>query len=222
MKRKKSLCGESILQDSFDYRDNTEFNAAGWTGSNGVKPADPTYVSTDDGANQLVSLNNRFMTRDLGTTLTENFSVTIDVQHSSPDGRQQWVLVSSAPDEAGFVSGYAFSWYSNPSTVYITRYEGRLADYSPSDRKGSFGADLTGPAAGSLNSLEIAPAQLSQLETFTFSWDHSGALTLSAKGHGELAATRNTDYSSFSAITISGNTSGFFDNLEVTASLPQN
>ncbi|MGE9289949.1 MAG: hypothetical protein ACQKBT_03100, partial [Puniceicoccales bacterium] len=60
-----------------------------------------------------------------------------------------------------------------------------------------------------------------EFETLTFSWDDSGALNISSDSLGSLLNTNDTTYSSFSRIYISGNANGYFDNLEVSSTIPE-
>ncbi|WP_269523055.1 hypothetical protein [Coraliomargarita parva] len=204
-----------ILKDSFDYTSNSDFKSSDWTGGTADNKAFPYYATTDNGRNNVVILNNRFIYRDFGKTLTDSFSVNIDIQHNTSAPRQQWVLVCSEPDMNGKVEGYSFTWSSSDDRVFISRYSGDFSDYVASDRRGPGGKDLASALTG-LNSLEANPMRVDQFETLTFAWDKSGALTLSAKSAGELLHTSDTSYSSFSRIYISGNANGYFDNLSVS------
>ncbi|MGE9289700.1 MAG: hypothetical protein ACQKBT_01840, partial [Puniceicoccales bacterium] len=116
-----------VLEDSFDYTNNSELAAGGWTyGGTTGGAASPSYQTTDGGTNNIIVLNNRYISKDFDTTLTEDFSVSIDIQHNTA-GRQQWVLISSAPDVDGNIYGYSFAWASNATeSVYVSKYVGKI------------------------------------------------------------------------------------------------
>jgi hypothetical protein len=213
---------QTVLADGFDY---TEWNTgsapmtAVWSANTGrtasIVTNNPTLSSS------YISLNNGVIGANLSREITTDWTVSIDVLNTAYS-RGQWVGVFNA---AG-TQGYGFYWstgladqFDSQGLVYLTKYD--VAGPSALTINVTTGiTKLTPPVPAGHNAGNTTTAAISPpFAHFQMSWTaETHTLTLSVDGVPKATYTdTSSPYTTFSRVFLSGNTSGLFDNLSVTA-----
>lgn len=206
-----------IFSETFDY--------SGW--SEGETPMNAVWTGVGAGARTIVAgvpdtpfptsylaLGNSAVTTGLGQTITGDFSLSISILHSTTQ-RFQWVSITSDTGE-----GYGFGWSSDNSptgsgSVKLRRYDVLPTAYN------SNGTAITANASSGHAGVTLADSTTPA--TFTLSWA-SATNTLTLEQEGSIVSTLSDPaltYNTFSRVTLSGNTSGYFDDLSVSAAIPE-
>lgn len=218
----------TVLQDGFSYTGwnsgATPMNTSGWQLYTTNPSSNPSFLSTDGGTNTALSLNNRGVRYDFSSvgTITQDFTVNFKLQTDAAS-RNQYFLITSAPDVNGVVTGYGVNLSS--AANYGTTGAMAINSVNIADSAITNGSSGTKIAGYSLTndtlSIGSAPTTLSSFLDVTFTWNNTGLMTLSVNG-SQLMSVTNTSYASFSRVYLFGNTNGYFDDLSVnTSAVPE-
>lgn len=221
---------------------NEDFNYANWDAMHAASPnwsrivyspsASPSFYSLGE-SNYAIGLSNRGIQQNFGKaiTLTENFDLTARVAMNNYQ-RSFYILITSAPDTEGKISGYGILW--NTSLITNNNAQGAVSLQKISSvSESSLGVQTTGgtnfgssvvsgfailnndPAGASSGALN--PSSSNQFSTIRLTWSSDGALNLYLGSNSVAAISiQDTSFSSFSNIYISGNSSAFLDQLTLT------
>ncbi|AHF90222.1 anchor protein [Opitutaceae bacterium TAV5] len=200
-------------------------SASGWTRMAYNTTGAPSLIALDGGTGSAAKFNNVGIAKDFSSTLTlaKDFELTASITASAYQ-RSVYILVTSAPDAEGKISGYGLvlntaleNNYGGQGCVSIRKLDGVIAaDLKANDPLGS---NLTTPVASGITlSIGADPTSASQFGSIRLTWNAvDGSLDLYLGGSSVAAASiRDTSFSSFSNIYISGNSAGYFDSLTLT------
>ncbi|MDR1284045.1 MAG: PEP-CTERM sorting domain-containing protein [Opitutaceae bacterium] len=198
---------------------------SGWTRMAYNPSGAPSRFNLDDGAGSAAAFNNVGITKNFSSTLTltRDFDLTASITASNYQ-RSVYILVTSAPDADGKISGYGLvlntalqTNYNGQGAVSIRKLDGvAAADLQPNNPRGADISSLV--ASGITLSIGAAPTSASQFGTVRLTWNAAdGALNLYLGGNSVASASvKDTSFASFSNIYISGNGTGYFDSVTLT------
>lgn len=228
-----------VMEDNFDYADNEALRAvwllAGTSPGNNASPTlETTFTSDASGqsaglSSQAMKLRNGLIYRELGQTVTDDFSLNFKMLQSNYPRGQYLGLIN----EDG-TQGYAISWISAQvdsrqgqgyAELIKIDYPGGWNDFTQTGSAMDGNTGSTGhPATGYevLSAPDHNPSNATYGTTFTglvdfeLTWEKdTGALTLYIDGDERLS-TIDTDFDSFSRVYLRGNSSVFVDDVLVT------
>ncbi|MGE9269421.1 MAG: hypothetical protein ACQKBU_01345 [Verrucomicrobiales bacterium] len=230
--------GTTIFEDQMDYANTTELRTS-WSNLSSAPNLwstmsfDPTPLNTltpTPASGNFMSLGNGVAYRDLGQTVTQDWTLSAKVLFSSYQRGLRVVLLDAAGEK-----GYGFAWasqapdqYSGNGSIKITKFDDSgytdwssfngFTDYGTTGSDHAVtGYDVLATSGGSQDDATYNTSSWDDMATVTLSWESSsGLLTLSVDGE-EMATHTDTEFSSFSSIYLKGNTYAYFDDISVTA-----
>ncbi|WPJ97255.1 hypothetical protein SH580_05980 [Coraliomargarita algicola] len=234
----------TVFEDDMQYANTTELQAV-WSSfassplSGSLMdfgPAPLDGLNPNPTGNRYMKLANGVAYTDLGQTITQDWTLSVNVLHSDYQ-RGMRMLLLDADGEAG----YGFGWnsglvnqYGGNGSVSITKFQDTTySDWSTFNGSadlaiGNSGHAITGYDVTATDETSSSNDDLATYDTenwtgfasISLSWKAStGLLTLSVDGE-EIVTHTDTDFSSFSTIYIKGNSSNYIDNILVTVPEP--
>lgn len=229
-----------VFSDGMDYANDAALRTV-WTNlyaNNFIKTAvlyGPTPLAAQSGADvpasgKYMAMGNGVSSAELGTTITNDWSLTVKVLHRNYSRSQSFYLLDSTGSQ-----GYGVVWGSGSVNQYDGNgvYTIRKFDNSTHSDWGTFGTggqsgsvlsgshpvtgyEVTAAPSSDQNSATYDTSSWADFVTLRLDWSAtSGALELYEDGT-LVGQTTNTSFSSFSRIYLRGNTDGYFDDVEVS------
>ncbi len=214
------------LNDSFSYTNASAMQAAGWTALAGS----PGLFDLDSASGRILRLANVRIKKTLtNTPITENFTLTAEVALTKFPS-SLYVLLTSAPDADNKIYGYGIAWFSG-STAGTNYPEGTFSintinGVAESALSYGYAISASGVTASStvksginISGTAINPVAVSEFGSVKLTWEKSTGLLNLYLGSGTTPALSiaGTAYSSFSNIYISGNDTGYFNQVAITS-----
>ena len=212
-----ALQAGAVFEDTFDYANNDALRAAypivTSAGGNPVNLGTNAGVDPDQ---PYLSLSNVIVEHDIGTTLTQDWTVSYNVIHTSYQ-RYTWFAMLN---DAG-TGGYAFTWNSGSETSYggkgfvtIEKQTGAVESWNDSSVLDSLTLELNSGHKATVDGGE-------GMALFEASWDSAtSTITISVDG-SVLGSVTDSTFNSFSKIQIKGNAFQAYDNIVITSSIPE-
>ncbi|MGE9291965.1 MAG: hypothetical protein ACQKBT_13275 [Puniceicoccales bacterium] len=201
----------TVFEDDFDYEDVAALRAA-YPKVDGSSPG----LGTDSGIDPdqpYFSISNGIAERDIGTTLTEDWSVSYNVIHTSYLRYTWFALLNDDGTE-----GYAFTWDSASASSNEGKGLVAIKKQTRAVTAWNDNGALTALSSNINSGHNAVGSDGAGMALFEASWDSAtGTITLSVDGV-ELASVTDTSFDSFSKIQIKGNTSQAYDNIVITSS----
>ncbi len=229
-----------VFSDAMDYADNAAIQAAwanaGTGGNNPAVVSNLTFVPAPISGNTpapvsqpAMSLANGVRFRELGTTLTNSWTLELKMLMSNYSRSQRVYLLNATGTE-----GYGLEWgstnvnqNSGNGLVSIRKFSNNTYTNWDTFPQGA----LLGSTANSLHpvtgyAVTHAPDAIASNATYDSTWagmadikltwdSTTNVLTLYVDGDQRVQAT-DADFSSFSRIYLRGNTAGYFDEIKVS------
>ncbi|MGE9289697.1 MAG: hypothetical protein ACQKBT_01825 [Puniceicoccales bacterium] len=207
----------TVFEDDFDYEDVDALRSAyPIVETNGGAPVNLGTNAAIDPDQPYLSLSNVIVERGIGTTLTEDWTVSYNVIHTS---YQRYTWFAMLNDEG--TEGYAFSWNSGSDTSYAGNGYVTIQKQTEAVSGWNDSSVFTSLSPNVNSGHNAIGGDGEGMALFEASWDSAtGTITLSVDGV-ELASVTDTSFDSFSKIQIKGNAYQAYDNLVITSSIPE-
>ncbi|MFA5689464.1 MAG: hypothetical protein WC959_10015 [Kiritimatiellales bacterium] len=203
---------------------NASFGAAGLAGQT-PSPASGSFMSA----------GNAIAYDSLGTTVTGDWSLSVKMLHNNY-GRGHGIFLLN---EAG-TQGYGIMWtggnvsqYGGKGTYTIRAFNnpthnnhstfgaGNVIGSSVNGSHWLTGYEVTATSGTDQDNATFDTSTWNDFVELTLTWEaETGILTL-FEGANQIIQVTDTSYSSFSRVYIRGNNNGFFDDIVVTAAVPE-
>ncbi len=197
--------GVTVLQDNFNSYHDVSGMRGNWVNTSTTSPNNytPELRTNTSGTNSYLSIRNGIVSRSLGTTLTDNWTMSFSAMQGG-NSRGMWAALMN---DAG-TQGYLILWDSGgdgKGSLQIRKLNLASTIVNWGDiGSGTLLKSVSGSA--SINTTDSTPTI-----NFSLSWDKATG-TLTAKQNDNVTATVvDTSFSSFSKIYLRGNGNGNFD-----------
>lgn len=218
-----------------DFNGNwTQLQADGWKRLSYNEVGAPANIPLDDNTNQAMRFNNFGLWNQFAAQDAQYNNIELNVNLLANNySRTTYVVLATAPNSEGRISGYGLMM----STANANQFDGRgyyviqkFDNILETDMKASSsgGTNISSQITTGITFLADGnagtdPTLSSQFGSVRLTWDSSGAIRL-YMGDNSTAALSVTDtaFNTFSSVYISGNTSGYFEELTISgAQIPE-
>lgn len=218
---------QTLLEENFDGT-WAQMQTDGWTRMSYNTTGAPGSIDLDDGAGKAMRFNNIGLKKQFAQPGTAFSHLEISTNWLVNNySRSVYVVLASAPDVDGKISGYGIVLSSASENQFDGHGYYVVRKLDGIDESSMGAVNPGGSNISSLMNTGITflpdgvgtnPVSVSQFGTVRMTWNNAGEIRVYIGGSESPAISiTDTDFSSFSTVYISGNSAGFFESLTIAA-----